>query len=328
MAVAAPALEQVVERRRPASHRRRARAPAATRPWTAQAVDWELERSAAAEREAAAGVAGPGAGSATPRRVARPPRRRATRPCSAAPVVSGLAGRARLEAPAAVAVLRAAQPRSGAPERRRVGARGAQREDREGGQVDLALDRAVLARRRRSSADQVAAGEAPRGRCPPPRARGSSARGRRPASAPARLRAQVGDRGARRSSRSSGLRPAASSPSIAQPVIAGLDGCPGAWRRSRRRRSGPARARRRRAPRAVAVDAAAGHGSTASSRSATGRPRAPSGASARRAPCELEAGRESARSSAPAPVRRRARSTKLPAAWATLNGSPRAESAR
>ena len=158
-----------------------------------------------------------------PRRPTLPPARRRRAPAGPRRSV-GVAGRAGAEAPAAVAVLGPAQPARRtrrAARRRRPPAR--MREDVEGGQVDLAVDRAVAVARAAQLGDQVASGEAARVEPRRRRGRGSCARGRR-SSAAGRLRAQVVDRGLAALRTSSGLRPAASSPSIAQPVIAGLDG--------------------------------------------------------------------------------------------------------
>ena len=105
---------------------------------------------------------------------------------------------------------------------------GALGEDREGGQVDLPLEGAVLVLAVAELGDQVGAAEVARSRRRRPRARGSCARGRRSSSIALFVVLQVLDRRPCRQPgrRRCGLRPAASRPSIAQPVMPGLESPP------------------------------------------------------------------------------------------------------
>ena len=74
----------------------------------------------------------------------------------------GVAAGPRLKAPATVAVLRPAKPGRGAVERRARGARRAQREHAERGQVDLLLEGAAPGAPPAKLSDQVVVSESPR----------------------------------------------------------------------------------------------------------------------------------------------------------------------
>ena len=85
-------------------------APAATSPWTAHAVDWELETAVPRQGEAAVAIAGRGAGSATPRRIVLAARAGGGHALERRAGAVRVAGGARLKAPAAVPFWASAQP--------------------------------------------------------------------------------------------------------------------------------------------------------------------------------------------------------------------------
>ena len=130
-------------------------APAATRPWTAQAVDWALDVAARGEREAAVGVLAGGRGSARRGGSAVPGPPAATSACSGA-LVSSMP-----DCPPLPAKLK---PPSVFCWRREPGDRalglaapgGLQREDGERGGVDPTGEGAAAPRRLASSRDEVA----------------------------------------------------------------------------------------------------------------------------------------------------------------------------
>ena len=300
-------------------------------PWIAQAVDWVLTGAVAAEREAAAGALAPGAGRRCRGRTALEPG--AERLHHGAGAVGG-AGRAGDVAPAAVVVLDLAQPVERLLEAA-GGAGGAQGDHREGGRVRPAFVGAVVAALGEQLARRGCGRRSRAGRRRRPRARGSCGRGRRGSSSSSDAwRAGSRPASGRRRATSSGLRPAASSPSIAQPVISAPEsslgrgaeaavavlhrdssqsaarltvGGLGAGRRQRAEREGDEQ---------QGGDAAAAQGAGRAGRAAA------AGARRRAPPAPTRSARGSGPASAPSPGRRPARGRRCRPRGRRRRGSP------